>query len=171
MFDEDYGLPTLPHESSDYGVASLANPSPVNTLVYDAQRNLWFADFASGKISLQKTYKGESSKLSTSMTSSAGKNYLRNLLDVSGNEKKLLDAAKSAAQDPGTNTAVAAKRALTDAIDMKNAGVSGSTGLTPADVKDPKVALTDQPWFLPAVVGGSALVLLGVGVFVYRRYR
>ena len=162
MFDEDYGLPTLPHESSDYGVASFPelvsqsiSAGSQTAIVRDAQGNTFTVDFGAGKITLTKKYDGSPASMSVSTTSSTGKTWLRNLQDVSGNTAKL-DAA-------ATNAAPEQKEALKTAKTMPPSH--------PADVKDPKVALTDQPWFLPAVVGGSALVLLGVGVFVYRRYR
>lgn len=170
MFDEDYGLPTLPHESSDYG-ASLVNlyqqgdqpalkePSSDGSsqvaIVQDVQGNTFAVDFRQGKITLTRKYDGSPASMSVSTTSSTGKTWLRNLQDRPGNTAKL-DAA-------ATNAAPEQKEALKTAKTMPPSH--------PADVKDPKVALTDQPWFLPAVVGGSALVLLGVGVFVYRRYR
>lgn len=173
MYDQydQYGNPItdffnwMTGSGDEEGASAASASGPTSVSVEDAQGNLWLADFASGKLSLQKTYKGESSNLSASMSSSTGKNYLRNLLDVSGNEEKLLGAAKAAADDPGTNTAVAAKRALTDAMDMKAAGVSGSTGLArPADPAKPK-KITEQEWFVPALaVGGVAAVVVIVAI-------
>lgn len=167
MFDEDYGIPTLPHEtarqnagkltahlSDDGETYTIGGPSKI-AIVKDAQGNTFTVDFGAGKITLTKKYDGSPASMSVSTTSSTGKIWLRNLQDVSGNTAKL-DAA-------ATNAAPEQKEALKTAKTMPPSH--------PADVKDPKVALTDQPWFLPAVVGGSALVLLGVGVFVYRRYR
>ena len=56
--------------SGDEEGASASASGPTSVSVEDAQGNLWLADFASGKLSLQKTYKGESSNLSASMASS-----------------------------------------------------------------------------------------------------